>query len=201
VVKAQTNSKKITILPLGQEPKMNWEVSPVHKKIGPVFKGDSQKVVEAIKGSDPLMLREKLKEIKECDLSAGGRSFKITSEMVEFHKKIPENLSAAEFGKGTVYVDITLTPELEAEGYAREIIRRIQDMRKELDLRVEDQIRVVVDIESKPILDLALRLKEHIASEVRAAEFELGLGLKMRGALEKDWEIEGICVRISVDRI
>ncbi len=205
VVKAQTNSKKITILPLGQEPKMNWEVSPVHKKIGPVFKGDSQKVVDAIKSTDPSMLRETLgtnsKEIKECDLSAGSKSFKITSEMVEFRKKIPENLSAAEFSRGTVYVDITLTPDLEAEGYAREIIRRIQDMRKELDLRVEDQIRVVVDIESKPILDLALRQKEHIASEVRAAEFELGLGLEPRGTLAKDWEIEGICVRIGVDRI
>jgi len=205
VVKAQTNSKKITILPLGQEPEMNWEVSPVHKKIGPVFKGESQKVVDAIKGSDPLKLREKLgpnsKEIKEYDLLVGGKSFKITSEMVEFRKKIPENLSAAEFSRGTVYVDITLTPELEAEGYAREIIRRIQDMRKELDLRVEDRIRVVVDIESKPILDLALRQKDHIASEVRAAEFELGLGLEPRGTLAKDWEIEGICVRIGVDRI
>jgi isoleucyl-tRNA synthetase len=151
------------------------------------------------------MLRGKLgthsKDIQESDLLVGGKSFKITSEMVEFRKKIPENLSAAEFSRGTVYVDITLTPDLEAEGYAREIIRRIQDMRKELDLRVEDQIRVVVDIESKPILDLALRQKEHIASEVRAAEFELGLGLETRGTLAKDWEIEGICVRIGVDRI
>jgi len=205
VVKAQTNSKRITILPLGQEPEMNWEVSPVHKKIGPVFKGDAQKVVAAIKDSDPLKLQEKLgafsQEIKEHDLQWQGKIYRITSEMVEFHKKIPETLSAAEFTKGTVYVDITLTPELEAEGYAREIIRRIQDMRKELDLRVEDQIRVVVDIESKPILDLALPQKDHIASEVRAAEFEMGLGLELRGTLAKDWEIEGICVRIGVDRI
>jgi isoleucyl-tRNA synthetase len=95
-------------------------------------------------------------------------------------------------------VDVALTPELEAEGYAREIIRRIQEMRKELDLRVEDQIRAIVDIESKPILDLALLQKEHIASEVRAARFELGLGLDVKGALVKDWEIEDVCVRIGV---
>ena len=83
----------------------------------------------------------------------------ITSEMVQFRELPPENLPAAEFSRGFVYVDITLTPELEAEAYAREIIRRIQDMRKELDLRVEDQIRAVVDIESKPILDLVLQRK------------------------------------------
>jgi isoleucyl-tRNA synthetase len=98
-------------------------------------------------------------------------------------------------------VDITLNPELEAEGYAREIIRRIQDMRKELDLRVEDQIRAMVDIESKPILDLAILKKEHIAGEVRAKDFQLGLGLKLTGRLVKDWDIEGICVRIGIDQI
>ena len=87
------------------------------------------------------------------------------------------------------------------KGYAREIIRRIQDMRKELDLRVEDQIRAMVDIESKPILDLAMQKKEHIASEVRAADFEMGLGLELQGKLVKDWDIEGVCVRIGIDRI
>ena len=120
--------------------------------------------------------------------------------MVQIKELPPQNLPAAEFSRGFVYVDIALTPELEAEGYAREIIRRIQDMRKELDLRVEDQIRAIVDIESKPILDLALQKKEHIASEVRAANFQLGLGLELQGKLVKDWDIEGVCVRIGIDR-
>ena len=120
--------------------------------------------------------------------------------MVQIKELPPQNLPAAEFSRGFVYVDIVLTPELEAEGYAREIIRRIQDMRKELDLRVEDQIRAVVDIESKPILDLALQKKEHIAGEVRAADFQLGLGLELQGKLVKDWDIEGVCVRIGIER-
>ena len=104
--------------------------------------------------------------------------------------------------KGQFYVDMMLTPELEAEGDpAREIMRRSQDMRKEIDLRVEDKIRAVVDIESKPILDLAMQKKEHIANEVRAAEFEMGLGLELKGKLVKDWDIEGVCVRIGIDLI
>jgi isoleucyl-tRNA synthetase len=120
--------------------------------------------------------------------------------MVQFKELPPENLPAAEFSRGFVYVDITLTPELEAEGYAREIIRRIQDMRKELDLSLQDQIRAMVDIESKPILDLAMQRKEHIAGEVRAADLQMGLGLELLGLLVKDWDIEGVCVRIGIDR-
>jgi isoleucyl-tRNA synthetase len=121
--------------------------------------------------------------------------------MVQFRELPPENLPAAEFSRGLVYVDITLTPELEAEAYSREIIRRIQDMRKELNLRVEDQIRAVVDIESKPILDLVVQRREHIAGEVRAADLEMGLGLQMHGSLLKEWDVEGICMRIGIDRV
>lgn len=201
VLKGQTNSKKVTVLSPGQRPKMKLEIAPVHRKIGPVHKSDAKLVVEALRLADASKVKRQLDEEGEAHLSIGDKSYTITREMVQFSELPPENLSAAEFSKGFVYVDVTLTPELESEGYSREIIRRIQDMRKELNLRVEDRISAVVDIESKPILDLAMRQKEHIASEVRAAKFELGLGLELKGKLVKDWEIEGVCVRIGIDLI
>jgi isoleucyl-tRNA synthetase len=46
-----------------------------------------------------------------------------------------------------------------------------------------------------------MRKKEHIANEVRAAEFDMGLGLELKGRLVKDWDIEGVCVRIGIDLI
>jgi isoleucyl-tRNA synthetase len=200
VLKGQTNCKKITVLSPGEKPKMDLEISPVHKKIGPIYKGEAKTVVEAIAAADPVAVKSML-DRGDAVLNHGGKEYKITADMVTFRELPPENLSSAEFSNGYVYVDVRLTPELESEGYAREIIRRIQDMRKELDLRVEDKIRAVVDIESKPILDLALQKKEHIASEVRAAIFELGLGLELQGSLVKDWDIEGVCVRIGIDRV
>jgi isoleucyl-tRNA synthetase len=200
VLKGQTNAKKITLLPPGQKPKMDLQLSPVHKKIGPVYKGEAKAVVAALEAADPFEVKRQIDAGGEAVLSQGGKDYRITSEMVQIKELPPENLPAAEFSKGFVYVDITLTPELESEGYAREIIRRIQDMRKEMDLRVEDQIRAKVDIESKPILDLALIKKEHIAGEVRASDFQMGLGLELDGKLVKDWDIEGVCVRIGIDR-
>ena len=200
VLKGQTNAKKITVLPPGEKPKMDLELSPVHKKIGPVYKGEAKAVVAALEAADPFDIKRQLDSGCEAGLSYGGKEYRINSEMVQIRELPPENLPAAEFSRGLVYVDITLTPELESEGYAREIIRRIQDMRKEMDLKVEDQIRAEVDIESKPILDLALLKKEHIAGEVRASDFQLGLGLELRGRLIKDWDIEGVCVRIAIDR-
>ncbi len=200
VLRGQTNSKKITVLLPGEKPRMDLEMTPVHKNIGPVFRGDAKLVVEAIGAAAPDEVKSQLDDCGEAALMHKGMEYKITAEMVQFKELPPENLPAAEFSRGFVYVDITLTPELEAEGYAREIIRRIQDMRKELDLCVQDQIRAMVDIESKPILDLAMQKKEHIAGEVRAADLQMGLNLELKGSLVKDWDIEGVCVRIGIDR-
>ena len=200
VLKGQTNSKKITVLSPGQKPKMDLEMSPIHKKIGPVFKEDAKKVVEALKTADPFLVLSQL-AAGEAVLSLKGKTYSITSEMVEFKETPPENLSAADFSKGFVYVDIILTPELQAEGFAREIIRRIQDMRKEMDLHVEDQIRAVVNIESKKILDLVLEHKGYIANEVRASELELGHGIDAKGKMIKDWEVDELRLSIGIDRI
>jgi len=200
VLRGQTNSKRITLLSPGEKPRMDLEISPVHKMIGPVYKGEARLVVEAIAAADPFVVKSDLDRSGQAVLRHQGREYSVTPEMVQFRELPPENLPAAEFSRGIVYVDITLTPELEAEAYSREIIRRIQDMRKELNLRVEDQIRAVVDIESKPILDLVVQRREHIAGEVRAADLKMGLGLQMQGSLLKDWDVEGICMRIGIDR-
>ncbi|HPT37227.1 MAG TPA: isoleucine--tRNA ligase [Methanothrix sp.] len=201
VLRGQTNAKKITVLSPGEKPRMDLELAAVHRKIGPVYKGEARQVVSAISEADPFDVKKQLDAGGEATISHAGKDYRITSEMVQIKELPPANLPAAEFSRGYVYVDITLTPDLESEGYAREIIRRVQDMRKELDLRVEDQIKAIVDIESKPILDLALLKKDHIAGEVRAGQFQLGLGLKLTGRLVKDWDIEGICVRIGIDRL
>jgi isoleucyl-tRNA synthetase len=165
-----------------------------------VFKGDAKKVVEALKTADPFQVKSGL-EAGEAVLSYEGKSYLITGEMVEFKEIPPENLSAADFSKGFVYVDVTLTDELQAEGYAREIIRRIQDMRKEMDLRMEEQIRAVVNLDSLKILNLVVGQKGYIANEVRASELEMGQNLDMLGELVKDWEVEELKLRVGIGRI
>ncbi|MEM0498827.1 MAG: isoleucine--tRNA ligase [Methanothrix sp.] len=198
VLRTQTNSKDVIVLPPGEKPEMNLEVSVVQKKIGPVFKGESKDVVEALTSMDP---REVKRIIDRGEpLEWKGRSYTITSEMVEFREIPPANLIPAEFSKGIVYVDITLTDELKAEGYAREIIRRIQDMRKDLDLKVDEMIRVSVALDSSEVLGLVSSWKDHISSEVRATLLRMGNDLDIEGELTKDWEVDGVNIRVSVAR-
>ncbi|HOO54083.1 MAG TPA: class I tRNA ligase family protein [Methanothrix sp.] len=195
VLKSQTNCKRVMVMSVGEKPPMDIALNPVPKKIGPVFKGDAQKVIAALKEADPAKVKEGL---DAGDCMVGG--YAIGSEMVEFLEKIPENLVAADFSSGTVYVDVTLTEELKAEGYAREIIRRVQDMRKELDLRVEEKIEASVRVKDEEVLKLVERLKDHIASEVRAMRLEMGSALEVGGALVKDWSVEDVEMTIGISR-
>jgi isoleucyl-tRNA synthetase len=80
--------------------------------------------------------------------------------------------SVATDGGLTVALDITITPELESEGTAREIVNRIQKLRKEKDFNVTDRISVV--LERKPFLEKTLtEYNTYISNEVLADEIAL----------------------------
>ena len=195
VLKSQTNSKRVTVVAVGEKPEMEIALNPVPKKIGPAFKGEAQKVIEALKGADPAEAKERL-IAGEFMLGA----YAIVPDMVEFIEKIPENLEAADFSAGTVYVDVTLTEDLKAEGYAREIIRRIQDMRKEMDLRVEEKIEATIRLDDEVVRGLLERMRDHIAAEIRATRLEMGSDLQVRGSLVKGWSIEDLETTIAISR-
>jgi isoleucyl-tRNA synthetase len=106
----------------------------------------------------------------------------------------------------TVYVDVSLLPDLEAEGFAREVIRRVQEMRRQLDLAVEDFIIADVMVADIRVCDL-IRVTWHdgIADEIRAKD------LTVRNATEpapgpaewqlaKDWDVEGVAMAIGISR-
>jgi isoleucyl-tRNA synthetase len=103
-----------------------------------------------------------------------------------------------------VYVDVALTPDLEAEGYAREVIRRIQEMRKQLDLAVEDNITAEVAVSDTRVLALldTSEMLAMIGDEVRAKAF----GFSKDGAAPdtsryasvREWDVEGVSMTIGI---
>ena len=194
VLSEQANAKEIVLLGAGEEwDELGLEAIPEMAKLGPVFKKDAGKVADAIRDADARAIRDAIEKTGTCDLDCAT----ISSDMVSFQKIVPEFAADASFDHGVVYVDISLTPEIEAEGYAADVIRRIQDMRKGLDLNVNDWIRVTVELPDERITDLLQSMKEFIAEEVRATEISIG-DVTATGDLVKDWEIEDVKMRIGV---
>ena len=122
----------------------------------------------------------------------------ITASMVNFQETLPDMVAGAEFNNGMVYVDATLSREIESEGFSREVIRRIQDMRKELNLEVDENIVAHIRIDDERVLDLVLDLEAIIAKEVRSSVQVIGYDVDATGTLVKDWVVEGIDMHIGI---
>lgn len=143
------------------------------KRVKPNFKALGPKVGKHMKAVNDLLSNYTQEEIAALEqhgtaiLQVEGQAIEISLGEVELRSEdIPGWLVAAENGV-TVALDITLTDELVQEGFARELINRIQNMRKEKDFEVTDRIAVTLTKHSE--LENAVRNNfEYICSETLA---------------------------------
>ncbi|XVH31551.1 isoleucine--tRNA ligase [Haloferacaceae archaeon DSL9] len=159
--------------------------------IGPAFGADAQKIMRAVEGAT----REEVESGVEVD----GEVVGLDDDMVEYRAEPPEHLSSADFEGGTVYVDTSLTDELESEGYARDVVRRIQEMRKQLDLEVDESIHVGLDVDDDRVAGFVDDHRDLIADEVRATAF-LDDPTAATDLVE-EWDVEGVAVTIGLERL
>jgi isoleucyl-tRNA synthetase len=167
--------------------------------IGPAFGGDAQAVMEAVEG-----LRREDLEADGFAVTVDGEAYELTDEMVSFRAEPPENVAGADFDLtvdgdrtgGTVYVDTSLTDDIESEGYARDVVRRIQEMRKRLELDVDERIRTRVDVDDDRVAGFVDAHRDLIAAETRTAEFDADAD-----DLVEEWDVEDVGVTIGIERL
>lgn len=107
-----------------------------------------------------------------------------------------EGIDPVPFAEGDLFIDFEITPEIEAEGYARELIRRIQQMRKDMKLDVEDYINVDVMAEDR-LVELFRTWEGHIRAEVRARQISYSSD-NPAGDEVREWDVTGRSVTIGV---
>ena len=93
-------------------------------------------------------------------------------------------------------MDMNLTPDLIEEGFAREIISKIQTMRKEAGFEVMDHIRIGYEGNDK-IKKVFEKRKDFISNETLCDEITDSLGQ----GYQKDWNINGEDVKLSVEKL
>ncbi|WP_456472691.1 isoleucine--tRNA ligase [Methanocaldococcus sp.] len=183
IIKNQGNIKEIKF----GEVEGKYIVKPNYRELGKRYKSEVPKVVELLNKIDGKELMEKLKEG-----SVVIEGYEIKPEYVNIKVEIPENIAGVEFSRGTVFINTDLDDNLIKEGLMREIIRRIQAMRKDLDLDIEEKILFKVEG-----LDLN-EFRDIIEREVRGRFVD-----EINPDYSKDWEIrtprgEVFKVRISI---
>ena len=156
------------------------------KQIAALVAGFSQDQIAAIEAS-----AETLLDVDGEKITVTPADFEITSE------DMPGWLVATE-GKLTVALDITITDDLRAEGIARELINRIQNIRKDSGFEVTDKIRVEIE-QQEFVLPALKSFADYIASQTLAVEIE---GVPSpSGEFVVESEVDEQPVRIAVTKI
>jgi isoleucyl-tRNA synthetase len=119
---------------------ISYKVLPNNKLLGPKYGADFPKVRAALAAQNPADVAARVAEEAPLDLEVDGKTVSLSPEEVLVSTEGAEGMAVAADKIVTVAIDTILTPELKAEGLAREIVRRIQAQRKNADFSIEDRI-------------------------------------------------------------
>jgi isoleucyl-tRNA synthetase len=120
---------------------VDYKVLPNNKLLGPKFGADFPKVRAALSGLDPAEVAATVAEGEAVTFELNGETVSLSGEEILVNTEAVEGMAVAADKVVTVAIDTLLTPELIAEGLAREIVRRIQAQRKNAGLNIEDRIK------------------------------------------------------------
>jgi isoleucyl-tRNA synthetase len=172
IVRDELNVKDLEFV---QDPKslLAYKVLPDNKSLGPKFGSDFPKVKTALASLNPDDVAAKVNKGEQIPIDLDGKEVVLEPEEVLIRTDAAEGLSTVDGKLLTVAIDTEISPELREEGLAREIIRRIQDFRKQADFEISDRIKLVYQASS----GLSAAMKKHrdyIMEEVLAVEMEEG---------------------------
>ncbi|HSD13842.1 MAG TPA: isoleucine--tRNA ligase [Flavobacterium sp.] len=142
LIKAEVNVKEVELLDDASGILVK-QIKPNFKALGPRFGKDMGLISKEIQNLDQGSIA-KLEREGAISIVISGNSVNLTSEDVEISSQDIEGWLVANSGGITVALDITISDELRKEGIARELVNRIQNIRKDSGFEVTDKIKVTM---------------------------------------------------------
>ncbi len=170
LVKNEVNVKDVEYL-IDTEDFIKKKVKPNFKVLGSKM-GAKMKAVAAAIGEMGQHEIATLEKEKSYSLKVNDEAITISLEDVDIIAEDIPGWSVANKDNLTVALDITITPELQDEGNARELVNRIQKIRKESGLEVTDRINVDIQ-EFEPLKTAIINYKAYICAEILADDIKI----------------------------
>ncbi len=209
IVKDELNVKEIKIL---DDPVdlVRYSIKPNFSALGPKYGNLMPKIkaaLESVDGSDAV---DRLKSGSDIQIEVGGEKITITPEEAEVEISPREGMAVAEDQSFLVALDTRLSDGLISEGFAREFVHKVQNMRKACDFEVSDRIKIKYRSSDKFKSAIA-NFGEYIKTETLCINLEAcdvhGLGAPQKvgappcgDSVQKE-NVNGQDVIISVERI
>ena len=175
---------------------VTYSFKPQLKTVGPKYGKLLGKIRPALADLDGQKAMAEIKETGKLVLDLGDEKIELLEEDLLIDMAQMEGYVSEGDNTVTVVLDTNLTPELIEEGYVREIISKVQTMRKEAGFEVMDKIRVSAKGNAK-IEELMKANEAEIKSEVMADDIRFD---EVSG-YEKEWKINAETVTLAVEKL
>ncbi|MEE9165999.1 MAG: isoleucine--tRNA ligase [Candidatus Neomarinimicrobiota bacterium] len=176
---------------------IRFSIKPNLAVLGKRLGSDLNQVREMLEDLSYEEIQEELEKHDGFTLSNNGKSYRFSKDEIVVETTPHDGKSAVSESSMTVAVTTELTPHLIQEGLVRDMIRQVQNMRKEANFEVEDRIAVTCELteESKSALEA---FEDYFRDEVLAAELRVG---NVSGEYTKEIMVGGEKMAIGIERI
>ncbi len=171
---------------------MNYSLKPNFKVAGPMLGKNIKAFGGALAKADAVDVVAKLEADGKLTLDLNGESVEITQEMVDTRISAKEGFAVAMENNVFTILDTTLTKELVDEGLARELISKVQQLRKQKDFEMMDNIKILISADEEVAAAVETH-KDYIMKETLALQIAVGSDLK-------EYDLNGHKTGIDVER-
>jgi isoleucyl-tRNA synthetase len=194
LVKDELNIKEIEAVDEADN-LISYTIKPRFDILGPKYGKSMKGIASALGKVDANQVAKVLKAQGSLTLDVAGNDITLTAEeiLLEAHER--EGYVVETDAGFTVALDTTLTHELVLEGLAREMVNKVQTMRKEAGFEIEDRIETYYE-STQLVKDMITRFGEYVMNETLSLKLEEGAG--PCGTYTKEWDLNGESARFSI---
>ena len=176
---------------------LSYEVLPNNKLLGPRLGAALARVRTALTHTDPGAVVQQVQSGSPVTLSIDGETFELDPDEVLIRTHPAAGLAVATDRGITVAVETDITPALRTEGLARELVRRIQVMRRDAGFNIADRI-VTYGLCDGPLADALLTWSDYLKAETLSTD--LVASAPPPEAYSEEHRIDGMTIMLGVQR-
>lgn len=194
VIRGELNAKEVELGAAAAE-YITYHVKPQMRTLGPKYGKLLGGIRTHLAQADGMLVVSTVRSGKAYEFDLDGITISLLEDDILVEPAQREGFVAETSGDFAVIIDTTLTPELIEEGNVREIISKIQTMRKEAGFEVTDKISLSVK-NNETVAGIIRSNEEQIKKEVLARSVQYGA----TDGFEKEWNINGEKVTLAVKK-
>jgi isoleucyl-tRNA synthetase len=199
IIKNQTNIKELNV----QEsmPGIKETVKADFAKLGPLYGEKTPKIIAKIATESQETIADHIEKEGKYVVDIEGENCEITKDHLITQRTVPEGFVESEFKSGLIYLDKNMSKELEAEGFARELMRKIQSMRKDNDMQKTDDIVLYIKTDHDTVYMLE-KFNDTISNKCGASKMKISeLNPAKKHEIVAQIKIKGIEFEIYFDKV